>query len=104
MALLAALMLPAQPCRSQETGTLPAIEVIGRYEDALGTSDAASQGVVTRPGIEKRPLLRPGEVLESVPGLIVTQHPETEKRTSFSSVATTSITAPISRHGSPACR
>jgi len=74
VALLAALMLPAQPCRSQETGTLPAIEVIGRYEDALGTSDAASQGVVARPGIEKRPLLRPGEVLESVPGLIVTQH------------------------------
>jgi TonB-dependent receptor-like protein len=74
VALLAALMLPTQPCSSQETGTLPPIEVIGRYEDALGTSDAASQGVVTRPGIEKRPLLRPGEVLESVPGLIVTQH------------------------------
>ena len=46
----------------------------GSYDEAIGTWDAASQGAVTREVIEKRPLLRPAEVLETVPGLIVTQH------------------------------
>lgn len=57
--------------------------MLGRYDDALSTSDAASQGVVTRSGIEKRPLLRPGEVLESVPGMIVTQHSGDGKANQF---------------------
>src|SRR5262245_13377144 len=50
------------------------VEVVGHYENGVGTSDAASQGVITRRLIEDRPLLRPGEVLEYVPGLIITQH------------------------------
>ncbi|QJR10863.1 Vitamin B12 transporter BtuB [Usitatibacter rugosus] len=53
---------------------MPGIEVLGRYADDIGAWDAASQGAVTRQGIEKRPLLRPGEVLEAVPGMVVTQH------------------------------
>jgi outer membrane receptor protein involved in Fe transport len=36
--------------------------------------DAASAGVVTGAQINGRPVTRPGEVLEAVPGLIVTQH------------------------------
>ncbi|HEY4448599.1 MAG TPA: TonB-dependent receptor [Steroidobacteraceae bacterium] len=36
--------------------------------------DAASAGTVTREELENRPLLRPAEVLEAVPGLLVTQH------------------------------
>lgn len=51
-----------------------AVVVTGRYNNAVGTWDSASQGAVTGEGIEKRPLLRTGEVLESVPGMIVTQH------------------------------
>ncbi len=50
------------------------IEVIGHYENRVGTSDAASAGTVTSTLIEDRPILRPGEVLELVPGLIITQH------------------------------
>jgi outer membrane receptor protein involved in Fe transport len=50
------------------------VEVVGHYENTVGTSDAASQGVITRQLIEDRPLLRPAEVLEYVPGLIITQH------------------------------
>ena len=49
-------------------------EVIGTYQNAVGTSDAASQGVVTQTLIENRPILRPAEVMEFVPGLIITQH------------------------------
>ena len=51
-----------------------AVVVTGRYNNEVGTWDSASQGAVTKEGIEKRPLLRTGEVLESVPGMIVTQH------------------------------
>jgi len=54
---------------------LPTIEITGRhYDNGLGTSDAASQGVIRAELLKSRPALRPGEVLEFVPGVIVTQH------------------------------
>ena len=36
--------------------------------------DAASAGIITGAQINSRPVTRPGEVLEEVPGLIITQH------------------------------
>jgi hypothetical protein len=54
--------------------TTPEVEVIGHYETGIGTSDAASEGGVTYKLIEDRPILRTGELLEFVPGMIVTQH------------------------------
>jgi hypothetical protein len=42
--------------------------------DRLGTSDAASQGTVTAKLIANRPVLRPAEILEFVPGVVITQH------------------------------
>ena len=53
---------------------LDAVTIEGHYDNAVGTSDAASQGRVTARLIENRPTLRPAEVLEFVPGVIVTQH------------------------------
>ena len=50
------------------------IEVSGHYENAVGTTDAASAGRIGRELVEDRPILRPGELLELVPGLIITQH------------------------------
>jgi len=50
------------------------VEIKGHYDNAVGTSDAASQGVINAELLKSRPALRPGEVLEFVPGLIVTQH------------------------------
>ncbi|MGK5047186.1 TonB-dependent receptor [Janthinobacterium sp. GB4P2] len=50
------------------------VRVAGHYDNAVGTSDAASQGVITTDLIINRPALRTGELLEFVPGLIVTQH------------------------------
>ena len=43
-------------------------------ETLIGLADAASEGAVTARQLENRPLLRPGEVLESVPGLVISQH------------------------------
>lgn len=50
------------------------VEIRGHYDNAVGTSDAASQGVINAELLKSRPALRPGEVLEFVPGVIVTQH------------------------------
>ena len=57
-----------------EVQELAPVEVKGSYDNSVGTWDAASQGAVNREIIEKRPLLRPAELLETVPGLVVTQH------------------------------
>jgi len=54
--------------------TLPTVTVVGHYDDGVGTSDAASQGIILGRLLRDIPLLRPGEVLESIPGMVVTQH------------------------------
>ncbi len=43
-------------------------------EDLIGIAQAASQGAIVAKQLEERPLMRDGEVLETVPGVIVTQH------------------------------
>ncbi len=53
---------------------LPAVTVQAPAGNAPDPATAANQGYVTRAQLENRPLLRPGELLETVPGLIVTQH------------------------------
>ena len=70
----AAAMACAQLGWGQTTEKLQPVVVQGNYNNAVGTSDAASQGTVTSKLIESRPTLRPAEVLEFVPGVIVTQH------------------------------
>ncbi len=54
--------------------TLKPIEVPAHYDNAVGTSDAASQGSIRAELLKNKPALRPGEVLEFVPGMVVTQH------------------------------
>ncbi len=76
----AALLACARPVPAQTAGVpdaavqLAPVTVQGNYLNAIGSSDAASQGSVTAKLIESRPTLRPAEVLEFVPGVIVTQH------------------------------
>jgi hypothetical protein len=50
------------------------IVVHGRWDNPVGISRSASQGVAGNLEIESRPRLRTGEILEVVPGVIVTQH------------------------------
>ena len=40
----------------------------------IGIADSASEGLVTGRQIDARPIMRAGEVLETVPGLIISQH------------------------------
>ena len=43
-------------------------------ENLVGVALSASQGAVTAAQIESRPIMRAGEVLETVPGVIISQH------------------------------
>ena len=58
----------------QVVASVQMVEVDGHYDNGVGSSDAASQGTVRGERLTDLPLLRPGEVLETVPGLVVTQH------------------------------
>ena len=61
-----------------QAGGLPTLEsVVVTPRDAeglIGEAASASEGTVTAKQLENRPLLRPAEVLEVVPGLIISQH------------------------------
>ena len=50
------------------------VVVTGRSNSLLGIVDSASQGEVGQDQIKYRPINRPGEILETVPGMIATQH------------------------------
>jgi hypothetical protein len=71
---LAALVSAALSSWAQEAPRLDEVVVRSQPADLIGRADSASEGTVTQQQLERRPLLRPAEVLESVPGLVVTQH------------------------------
>ena len=50
------------------------VEVTVRSDNLLGVAGAASEGSTGREDLEKRPILRAGELVETVPGAIATQH------------------------------
>lgn len=54
--------------------TIDEIRVLGRQINLVGQASTASEGIVTQDELAIRPLLRTGEVLETVPGLVASQH------------------------------
>jgi outer membrane receptor protein involved in Fe transport len=50
------------------------VNVQGRQDDLIGVADSATQGTVGATEIQDRPILRSGEILETIPGVIITQH------------------------------
>ena len=75
-AAVATLALPAVANHGGPVTGAPQTIIIrgGHYDNAVGTQDAASAGTIRRELLQSRPAQRPGEVLEFVPGVIVTQH------------------------------
>ncbi len=69
-----ALLVPFAVQAHEEATELEEIIVTGRRQVLAGEARSASEGVVGQMDLAIRPLLRPGDVLEAVPGLIVTQH------------------------------
>src|SRR5262245_60440407 len=74
-ALLSSSVL-AQPAPSHVEAD---IVVLGRWDNPIGASTSASHGVVGAAEIDARPRMRTGEIMEVVPGVIVTQHSGTGK-------------------------
>jgi outer membrane cobalamin receptor len=57
-----------------EVQTLEGVEVIGREEDLVGVANSATEGTVGQRQLSTRPILRTGELMETVPGVVITQH------------------------------
>ena len=69
----AAFLLGPYAAIADDIRTLPPVEVVSRYS-LLGAADSANEGVAGQFQIDNRVVARTGEVLEVVPGLIVSQH------------------------------
>ena len=77
-------VLLQSPAIAQTVDTVLAPVVIeGSRNSLLGDAATANQGLVTRPQLEARTVYRPGEVLEAVPGLVVSQHSGEGKANQF---------------------
>ncbi len=79
--LLVVFFLAAPPARAGEppppsgpSVELPEILVPGRSDDLVGVADSATAGTVGADELRDRPVQRPGEVVEMVPGMVITQH------------------------------
>ena len=77
LCVIIALAIPASATDLEE------VQVTGRHINLVGRAQSASQGLVGQQEIEVRPLLRTGEVLELVPGMVVTQHSGTGKANQY---------------------
>jgi hypothetical protein len=49
-------------------------DVANPAENLVGIAGSSSQGAITAAQLETRPVMRAGEVLETVPGLVISQH------------------------------
>ena len=78
--IVALCIAMSSPCATHAGGIpttaswLEEIVVTGRIEQLGGAPISATAGIVTSEQLDLRPVLRTGELLEVVPGLIVTQH------------------------------
>ncbi len=63
--------------------TLGRVEVTGTSTNLVGVADSANVGTVTQKQLEARTVYRPGELLESAPGLVVSQHSGEGKANQF---------------------
>ena len=62
------------PSQAQTTDPVETIEIRAKIENLTGMAQSGSEGIVSGLRISALPILRPGEIMEMVPGLIVTQH------------------------------
>lgn len=53
---------------------MPTVVVTDRSSDLVGTASSSSEGYVGAADLQTRPLFRVGELVEAIPGVIITQH------------------------------
>ncbi len=50
------------------------MQIYGPRDATIGSADSASEGAADRESYQSRPKLRPGDIVEAVPGVVATQH------------------------------
>lgn len=68
------LLFCSAAAHADDLRSLPSVEVFSSRYSLLGAADSANEGAVGQAQINTRVVARTGEVLEVVPGLIVSQH------------------------------
>jgi len=64
----------SQPAEGETPQFEDQVEVRARADDLVGIASSANEGATGHEDLERRPLLRPAELVETVPGVIATQH------------------------------
>lgn len=99
--------------RAHAYRTIGHVTAHGRNQNLVGKVPAASVGSIDQEQIATRPVLRPGEILEAVPGLLISQHSGEGKANQYylrgfqldhgtdleSTIAGTPINLPTHAHG-----
>ena len=83
MRKLAPLLVAAPLATFAHDTPLEEITVTGKRINLIGEAVSASQGVVGQAEIRIRPILRTGEIMELVPGMVATQHSGTGKANQY---------------------
>ena len=70
------LRIAPRPCPSSSPALaeIANVKSKGRITNLIGTANSAAEGFVGHTELEQRPILRPGELLETVPGVVISQH------------------------------
>lgn len=71
---LLSLIWPQEPANAAGVPTLKEMTVRAKARELIGSADSANEGTVLKQQLDLRTVYRPGELLETVPGLVVTQH------------------------------
>jgi len=70
----AAALTGAASAQNQQPTQLETVVVTGRAESLIGTATSSNEGVIGAEQLARRPLQRVGEIVETIPGVIVSQH------------------------------
>jgi hypothetical protein len=60
--------------KSERLEVYERLEVKERADAQVGIATSATEGSTSGEDLELRPILRPGDLLETVPGVVITQH------------------------------
>ena len=101
--VVSSLMLQSAVWAQGTEASLPAVQVQSSRNSVLGEAGTANEGVATQQQLEARTVYRPGELLEAVPGLIVSQHSGEGKANQFYLRASIWTMAPICAPRLTAC-
>ena len=72
--ILITIISPHLPAQEEPAGLLSTLVVKGKSDSLIGEAGTASYGSTNYEELRERPYLRRGELLEVVPGVIITQH------------------------------